>query len=117
MDGKNITPLDLRIKLAGGSTTATERLPSQMQQAKANRQKTVLGQNLELIRENGRLRQEIAFHEERAVVLLRLLRRAMGVQEEFQQLLNSTSTEIDECEARLLANFGISSFKTEAAAF
>jgi hypothetical protein len=102
-----ISPLDHKILSGGGSTTATERLPSQLQQAKAARQQNLMKQNLELIRENGRLRREIALYEDRQRALACLYHQCLGIQESFSQAMNSASKEIDESENKLLRSFGL----------
>jgi molecular chaperone GrpE (heat shock protein) len=98
-----ISPLDHKILSGGGSTTATERLPSQLQQAKAARQQNLMKQNWE----NGRLRREIALYEDRQRALACLYHQCLGIQESFSQAMNSASKEIDESENKLLRSFGL----------
>ena len=102
-----ITPLDHRILRAGGSTAATERLPNQLQQAKASRSSNLLKQNLDLVRENGRLRKEIAYHEERGASLLKLYHRCCEMQDALAGVVRDVSQEIEEHEKELLHGLGI----------
>ena len=102
-----LSPLDHRILMAGGTTTTIERLPSQMQQAKAARQASLLKQNLDLVRENGRLRKEIAFYQGREQSLLSLFEKCVEVQDCLKEATQTASTDIARHEDRLLKNFGV----------
>jgi hypothetical protein len=99
-------PLSTITSFRGGLTTSVERFQSQLQQAKQTRQAN-LQQNLELIRENGRLRKEIAYHEDRIKPLLTFYYRYLEMHERAQGLAMEASQQMKECDNELLAKLGI----------
>jgi hypothetical protein len=104
-----VTPLDHRILMAGGVTTGVERLRGQLQQAKHHRQGNLLKQNLDLIRENGRLRKEIAYHEERTKPLLLFYEKYLEMHHKLQSMAQTVAQQMGDCESELLQNLGIRS--------
>ena len=102
-----VSPLDHRILLAGKTTTRVERFRSQLEQAKQSRQSNLMKQNLDLIRENGRLRKEIAYHEERTKPLLLFYQRSLERHEELQSLTQDVARRMKESENELLQKLGI----------
>jgi hypothetical protein len=102
-----VSPLDHHILLGGGLTTSVERFQSQLQQAKQTRQANLLKQNLELIRENGRLRKEIAYHEDRIKPLLTFYQRYLEMHERVQGLAMEASQQMKACDNDLLEKLGI----------
>jgi hypothetical protein len=99
---QEITPLDHQIFLAGGTTTAIERLPGQLQKAKAARQQSYMKLNLELIRENGRLRKEIAYHQSCEKSLRCFLETCLELSTHLQQAMETVDKEILKHEEQLL---------------
>ena len=102
-----ISSLDHRILLAGGLTTGTERFRSQLQHAKHSRQTNLLKQNLDLIRENGRLRKEIAYHEDRIKPLLLFYQKYLEMHDSLRGVVEDVARQMKECENGLLEGLGI----------
>jgi len=102
-----IDSMDARIALAGGTSARTELQPHRLRQEKNRVGRTLQTEMEDLIRENGYLRQEIAFYKESRIALLAFHSQTM---ESFQNL-QSASKELSEsmalAEGRLEKYWGI----------
>jgi hypothetical protein len=106
-DTLNITALDLHIAQHGGTTTSIERLPHRLQQSK---RQNILNPNQrieELVKETGRLREEIAFHVETQRALMALFETAKEAFETLREGLQVTSERLFNTERSLLEYWGI----------
>lgn len=102
----DISTANHRINVGARTTTGTERFRSQLQEAKQARQNNLLNQNLDLVRENSRLRKQIAYHEARTKPLLLFYYRYLEMQEMLQSMAQEFK-QIRECEAELIRELGI----------
>lgn len=78
-----VSPLDHILLHVGKPSTTISNLPHQIEKTK--RQPMPIAQNLELLRENGQLRQELAFYRERERSLVQLFHKCLGVQKELSE--------------------------------
>jgi hypothetical protein len=65
----SITPLDHALHQRGHKTTELERLPMLLEASKSDSSPTIV----DLLRENGRLREEVAYHQELSRALMGVL--------------------------------------------
>jgi len=106
-DTVHITPLDYHIAQHGGLTASIERLPHLLQNAKS-KTTTDTNQRLEeLVRENGRLREEIAFHQDTQRALMSSYTASVEAFETLKESLQVTSERMLMSEQRLLKYWGI----------
>ncbi|KAJ9621804.1 hypothetical protein H2204_011720 [Knufia peltigerae] len=99
--------LDHRAYFAGATTTGVERFRAQLQLAKQSRQNNLLNQNLEYVRENGRLRKEVSYHEQRTKPLLTFYERIRDLSEKLQILTQEVEKELWRHDSELLESLGV----------
>ena len=102
----NITPLDHFISQNGGTTSAIDMLPHQLQRSKVR--PTIQERIEELTRENGRLRQELALHNETYTATIALYTKAQEAFTILQDALRNISEKRTMSEKSLLDYWGIS---------
>ena len=85
-----VTPLDNRISQLGGTTSTLECLPQRLRIAKSSRRVSPQQRIEELIRENGHLRQELAYHKDTRVACLKFFEATRHA----QQLLHNAIAEM-----------------------
>lgn len=100
-----INSIDHRIALAGGQTVATERLPQNIQHAKAS--PNPMQRIAELSRENGRLRQEVCHAREQAQAYLTLHHKALEALQLLQEATQVTSDRLIDADTCLMRYFGV----------
>ncbi|GBF62521.1 hypothetical protein TMEN_5067 [Trichophyton mentagrophytes] len=96
----NISPLDHRIYQNGGLTTNIERLPSQLQATKSQLRVTTE----EFIRENSRLREELAYYKSIQQALIIILERSKESIRLLQTTLSNVSYRNEASNAILKAS-------------
>jgi hypothetical protein len=100
-----ITSVDHRIAFAGGLTSTTERLP---QNQKTKNPPSNLHQRIEeLVRENGRLRQEVCHAQEQARALLSLYTKSVDAQRILREATQATSDRLLHSDNELMRYFGV----------
>ncbi|MCJ1445791.1 MAG: hypothetical protein MMC23_006296 [Stictis urceolatum] len=99
-----VTSLDARVQVAGGKTSRTDLLPQNLRIFKTNRRPLM---NEELVRENGRLRQELAYYKESMQSMMAFYN---SMQEGFRVLqfgLQQLSERITMSEENLMQGWGM----------
>lgn len=107
-----ITPLDHKLLQVGVHTSTTTRLPSQIQVTKTHftpekRVPLPIARNLELIRENGHLRQELAYFRSREKALVQLFHQCMDMQKQMNTAVKSFSDAAALHEHELFTAIGV----------
>lgn len=106
---EEVTPVDHRILLAGGSTSTLDRLPSHLQQSKSQRSLSLRDDLEELAYENSYLKAELTWNKETREVLLRLHGKTLEAVSILEEALAETTSQLQRCEERYLELWGISS--------
>jgi FtsZ-binding cell division protein ZapB len=102
-----ISSIDHRIHQAGGTTTRLERLPGQLRRSKNDAHRNESQRNIDLLRENGQLRQELAYYQSREKSLIDLFETAVKAQQLLQRATSSTSQQLLSNEDELFNHLGI----------
>ena len=103
-----LTFLDHVILQHGYLTVNAERLPSVIQEMKDQQQLT----SVDLIRENGRLREEIAYHQEAQQIFWMLFEKTRDAQRLLWECLNAIETEpSDQSASDLIAELAATASK------
>lgn len=100
-----ITPIDHLILANGGTTTALERLPHQMQKSK----KQPYADVEEMVREIGRLRQEVAHQQDINQAMLELHQKTLQAFDLLQAGLHQFSDTVARADDRLSRYWGFRS--------
>jgi hypothetical protein len=85
-----ITPLDTRISQLGGTTSTLDCLPQRLRIAKSSQRVSPQQRVEELIRDNGHLRQELAYHKETRAACLKFFEATRQA----QQMLHNAIAEM-----------------------
>ena len=102
-----VTSLDARIALAGGTSSRIELQPHRLRQTKTEQQQTPELPKDELIRENGYLRQEIVFYQESRNGMLAFHSQILELYKGLQSALKEVSEKLAMAEGRLERYWGI----------
>jgi len=103
-----ITNLDARIANAGGTSSRIEMQPHRLQEAKRRPTTSTEKERENLIRENGYLRQEIAFYQDSRNAMLAFHSQALEVYQVLQGALKDLSEKLAAAEGRLERYWGMS---------
>lgn len=109
----DVTPLDHRIAQNGGTTSRLERLPYRLRKFKSENDVELERRIEELTRENGRLREELAFHEGAHRALRSLFVQTKDAYELLRGALQGASERLVNSEGTLLSFWGIRLDDTE----
>ena len=104
-----VTPVDDQIRRVGGSTSTLDRLPSRLQQSKYKRSTSLRDEMEELAYENGSLKAELAWNREKRQALMQLKDKYSETVSILRDALAETESRLQQCDARYLELWGISS--------
>ncbi|PGG97515.1 hypothetical protein AJ80_09684 [Polytolypa hystricis UAMH7299] len=112
---EEISPLDHQVMLNGGTSSAIERLPSRIQNAKQRSSSYYEEDRVqELTFENSYLRGEIFHREQYRHVLLKLKTMMEYVSGLMEEALSETATKLKEADQEYLLNNGIGEEKRKS---
>jgi len=103
-----ITSLDARIARAGGTSSRVELLPHRLRETKLRPSTSAAMQLDDLTRENGYLRQEIAFYQESRNAMLAFHSQTLDTYKGLQSALKELSEKLALADSRLERYWGIS---------
>jgi hypothetical protein len=101
-----ISPLDHILLQLGIPTAAMSTLAHQVERKK-QREANPIAHNLELIRENRRLKHEIALYRARERALVTLFHNCVDIQQQLRNATTTFSETVCKSEAELLTNLGL----------
>ena len=104
---REITSLDARIANAGGTSSRLELQPHRLSETKIRPAKSAAAQLEDLVRENGHLRQEIAFYQESRNAMLAFHDQVLGVYKGLQGALRDLSEKMACAESRIERYWGV----------
>ena len=102
-----ITRLDARIAMAGGTSARIELQPHRLQQSKNHKTCPKLDERDDLIRENGHLRQEIAFYQDARNGMLAFHDQVLEAYRGLQKALKDLSEKLATAEERVEQYWGL----------
>ena len=102
-----IISLDARIASAGGTSSRVELQPHRLRETRTQRPKPTAAQFDDLVRENGCLRQEIAFYQESRNAMLAFHDQVLGVYQVLQAALRDLSEKMACAEGRTERYWGV----------
>lgn len=102
-----VSALDHRIASAGGTTSKIEKLPNQIQVTKYHSPPNCDRRIEELTRENGYLRQELAFYQETRDAMVSLHAKTTKAYKLLREGLQELSEKVALSERSLLEYWGI----------
>lgn len=103
----DVTTLDHHISKDGGTTSTLEYLPHRLKISKQRQPLSLKEQIEELTRENGYLRQELAYHKDTRETLMKLYKHVQESNQRVENALRETSEGIAISEQQLLDYWGI----------
>ena len=108
-----VSSLDARIANSGGTTSGLELQPHRLRQAKRQNKRSISQREYDLVRENGYLRQEIAFYQESRNAMMAFHHQSTQAYEAMQQAFRELSEKMAMAEERLDRYWGIALTKAK----